>query len=179
MSENKPQQLLWLDMEMTGLDVEREVPIELAAIITDWNFRSLDQIHFIIRQPAKYLDAMDDWNRKHHGESGLLAQVPHGEASDLVDQKVAEWIRKHFGDQKAILAGNSIGQDRLFIRHHLPKIEDRLHYRMLDVTSFKIVFNNLYNQKFKKKDGHRALDDIQESIAELQYYLSHVRLEPT
>lgn len=165
------QKLLWIDMEMTGLDVTKEVPIEIAAIVTDWTFKGLEEYHAIIRQPAKYLDAMDDWNKKHHGESGLLAQIPNGKPPEVVDAEMAALIKKHFGEERAILAGNSIGQDRLFIDRYLPQMKATLHYRMLDVTSFKIVYNNLYGKKFTKKQAHRAVDDIRESISELKFYL--------
>jgi oligoribonuclease len=167
--------LLWLDMEMSGLDVDKEVPIEVAAIVTDWNFTALEQYHAIIRQPQSYLDAMDAWNKKHHGESGLLAQIPNGKEPETVDRELAELIGRHFGAERAILAGNSIGQDRLFIRRYMPLTEAKLHYRMLDVTAWKVVFNGLFHKKFKKKDGHRALDDVLESIGEFKYYLSFVK----
>lgn len=167
--------LLWLDMEMTGLDVEKEVPIEVAAIFTDWRFQGLEEYHAIIQQPQHFLDAMDDWNKKHHGESGLIAQIPSGKKPEVVDQELSALVERHFGKEKAILAGNSISQDRLFIRKYLPLLEKRLHYRMVDVSSYKVIFNNVYDKKFKKKDAHRAVDDIRESIAELQFYLSHIK----
>lgn len=167
--------LLWLDMEMTGLEVEKEVPIEVAAIISDWNLRPLEEYHAVIQQPAKYIDAMDDWNKKHHGESGLIAMIPNGKRPEVVDQELADLVTRHFGDEKALLAGNSISQDRLFIRKYMPKLESRLHYRLLDVTSFKVIFNNVFDKKFKKKDAHRAVDDIKESMAELQFYMSFIK----
>jgi len=120
---------------------------------------------------------MDDWNQEHHGESGLLALIPKGKPMKDVDTELSEWIGKHFGEERAILAGNSINQDRLFIRAYLPKVEIRLHYRMLDVTSWKVVYNGLFGRKFKKKEAHRAVDDILESIDEFKYYLSFVREE--
>jgi len=163
-------------MEMTGLDVEKEVPIEVAAIITDWKFKTLTQYHAVINQPKKYLDGMDDWNKKHHGESGLLDLIPKGKKIKVVDEELAGMIAEYFGRDKAIMAGNSIGQDRLFIERYMPATEKVLHYRMLDVTSYKVIWNNLYGVKFKKKDAHRAVDDIKESIAELQFYLSHVKI---
>lgn len=168
--------LLWVDMEMTGLDVEKEVPIEIAAIITDWKFKTLTDYHAVIHQPQKFLDGMDDWNKKHHGDSGLLGLIPKGKSMKVVDEELAGMIHEYFGRDRAILAGNSIGQDRLFIAKYMPRTEERLHYRMLDVTSYKVVFNNMYNIKFKKKDAHRAVDDIRESIAELQFYLSHFKV---
>jgi oligoribonuclease len=166
--------LLWVDMEMTGLDVNIEVPIEIAGIITDWKFQPLSTYHTIIKQPAKYLDAMDDWNQKHHRESGLLALIPSGTAPPVVDQEFAAWIGEHFGSERPILAGNSINQDRLFIRKYMPLTEAKLHYRMLDVTSWKIVFNGLYGKKYKKQEPHRALEDIRESIDEFKFYLSFI-----
>lgn len=166
--------LLWLDMEMTGLDVEKEVPIEVAALVSNWDLNPLEEYHTVIRQPQKYLDAMDDWNRKHHGESGLTALIPSGKDPEVVDRELAELAKKHFAGESAILAGNSIGQDRLFIRRYLPQFEATLHYRMLDVTAWKVIFNGRYGKKFKKKEGHRALDDIHESLAELKFYLSFV-----
>ena len=172
---NKGLKLLWLDMEMTGLDVEREVPIEVAAIITDYQFNPLDQYHAVIRQPQSYLDAMDDWNQRQHRATGLYDQIPSGKNADLVDEELSQLIQKHFISEKAILCGNSIGQDRLFIRKYMPKTEATLHYRMVDVSSWKVIFNELFDQKMKKKAPHRALDDILESIAELQFYMGFVK----
>ena len=164
--------LLWLDMEMTGLNVKTEVPIEIAGIITDWKWQPLATYHAVIQQAAKFLDAMDDWNQKHHRESGLLALIPNGKPAKVVDQEFAAWIAEHFAEERAVLAGNSINQDRLFINKYLPLTEAKLHYRMLDVTSWKVVFNGLYGKKFKKREPHRALEDIRESIDELKFYLS-------
>ncbi len=168
-------ELLWLDMEMSGLDVNKEVPIEVAAIATDWQMNSIAEYHTVIKQPQKYLDAMDDWNRTHHKDSGLTALIPDGKDPLLVDQELAAFSRKYFPfDRGAILAGNSIAQDRLFINRYMPLFESTLHYRMMDVTSFKVMYNGLFNLRFKKKDGHRALDDIRESIAEMKFYLAFV-----
>ena len=167
--------LLWLDMEMTGLDVTKEVPIEVAAIVTTPKLEPIDEYHAIIKQPQSYLDAMDDWNKRQHGHTGLIAQIPNGKDPALVDQELAKFIKTHFGSERAVLAGNSIGQDRLFIREYMALTEATLHYRMVDVTSWKVIFNSMYDRKFSKKDQHRALDDIRESIAELKFYLSFVQ----
>ncbi len=164
--------LLWLDMEMTGLDVEREVVIETAAIVTTADFRELENYHAVVRQPAEYLDRMDDWNKKHHGESGLTAMVPNGKEPHTVDQDLALLVARHF-HEPAILAGNSIGQDRLFINRYFPNFAQKLHYRMLDVTSWKIIMNARFGIKHQKKNSHRAVDDIRESIAELTFYLQY------
>jgi len=169
--------LLWLDMEMSGIDVDKEVPIEIACLVTDWQWNVLGEYHAVFKQPQKYLDAMDDWNKEHHGDSGLLAMIPNGKDPAVVDAEVTKFIGEHFGFDRAILAGNSINQDRLFIRKYMPKTEAALHYRMLDVTSWKVVFNSLFQKKFKKKEAHRALDDIRESIDEFKYYLSFVKPE--
>lgn len=167
--------LLWLDMEMTGLEVEKEVPIEVAALITDWQFNTLAEYHAVIKQPQRYLDSMDDWNTTHHRDSGLTALIPNGRDPAVVDGELAALIKEHFAVEKAVLAGNSINQDRLFIRRYMPQIEATLHYRMLDVTAWKVVFNGLLQKKFKKRDVHRALDDIRESIDEFKFYLSFVK----
>ena len=172
---DKPSKLLWIDMEMTGLDVAKEVPIEIAAIVTDWQFNTLAEYHAVIKQDQKYLDAMDDWNKTHHRDSGLLSLIPSGKPMSAVDQELTVLITQHFPGERAILAGNSINQDRLFIRAYLPLLEAKLHYRMLDVTSYKVVFNALFDKKFKKNDVHRAVDDIRESIEELKFYLSFVK----
>ena len=174
-----PMKLLWLDMEMTGLEVEKEVPIEVAAIVTTGpEFNAIADYHAIIAQPALYLDAMDAWNQRQHRATGLLDLIPGGEAQDKVDADLAAFITEHFGKERAILAGNSITQDRLFIRRYLPKTEATLHYRMLDVTSWKILYNGVFDLRFNKKDGHRALDDIRASIAELQFYLKFIDPSP-
>ncbi len=167
-------QLLWLDMEMTGLDVEKEVPIEVAAVVTDWQLNALGDFHTVIKQPQHYIDAMDDWNRTHHGESGLTGLIPSGMDPLEADQALAKFVRSHFSTDRGILAGNSIMQDRLFLKKYMPLTDSLLHYRQMDVTAWKVMFNGMYNLRFKKKDGHRAVDDILESINELKYYLSFV-----
>jgi len=166
--------LLWIDMEMTGLDVTREVILEVAAVVTDIELRELETYETVVKQPQPYLDAMDEWNTKHHGESGLVAKVPSGREPALVEAHLIGLVDKHFGAEKPVIAGNSIAQDRLFIDRHMPRFAARLHYRMLDVTSWKIVMNARFGLEFDKKKSHRALDDIRESIGELKFYLQHV-----
>ncbi len=170
--------LLWLDMEMTGLDVAKEVPIELGVIVTGWDLNPLEDYHAIIKQPQEYLDRMDDWNKKHHGESGLTKMVPNGKEIKVVEAELVKLIKKHFGEDPAILAGNSIPQDRLFITKYMPALNAALHYRMMDVTSWKIVMQAKFNAKFDKQNPHRAVDDIKESIAEFKYYLSFLKEAP-
>jgi len=167
--------ILWIDLEMTGLDVEKEVILEVGAVITDLEFNALADYHAIVKQPQIYLDNMDDWNTQHHGDSGLVAQIPFGKEPELVERELIELVQLHFADERPVLAGNSIHQDKLFIHRHFKKLASKLHYRMLDVSSFKIIFQAKYQKSFEKKDQHRAVDDIYESIAELKYYLSFVQ----
>lgn len=163
---------------MTGLDVDKEVVIECAAIITDMDFNVLDTYEAVVNQPNTYLDKMDDWNKNHHSKSGLLAKIPFGKTPDHVLEDLLKLLKKHWPrierkEDKPILAGNSIGQDRAFLNKYFKEFSDQLHYRMLDVSSWKIVFNNKYELKYDKKNNHRALEDIKESIGELKYYLDH------
>lgn len=170
--------MLWLDMEMTGLDVEREVPIEVAAIVCDLKFNELETFHAVIKQPKEFLDRMDAWNTEHHGASGLTKAVATGRSPSDVERDLIHFVDRHFQGEGAVLCGNSIGQDRLFINRHMPLLAKKLHYRMLDVTSWKIVFQFMMGVKFEKKNTHRALDDIRESIAELRFYMAHTSPSP-
>lgn len=168
---------LWLDMEMSGLDVEKCRILEVAAIVTDGDFRELETYHSVVYQPPEVLAAMDEWCQKNHGASGLTAAVANGKPEALVEQELLGLIQRHFpAKDRPVLCGNSIGQDRKFIDAYMPKLAERLHYRMLDVTSFKIVFRDRFKIEFEKKGSHRALDDIRESIGELNHYLSYVKI---
>lgn len=171
--------MLWLDMEMTGLDVDSEVPIEVAAIICDLSFKELETYHAVVKQPQEYLDRMDQWNREHHGASGLTAAIPSGKAPSAVELELIQFVERHFQGEPVILCGNSIGQDRLFINRHFPQFAKRLHYRMLDVTSWKVVFQSILGKKFEKKNTHRAIDDIRESMDELRFYMKHINVDQT
>ena len=173
------EKLFWIDMEMTGLDVEKEVIIEVAAIITDLKFQELDCYEDVVRQPQKYLDSMDAWNKEHHKKSGLTAKVPHGTPPDHVEHKLIDLVKKHFPDPKdrPILAGNSIMQDRLFINKYMTELAPLLHYRMLDVSSWKIIMNNKFRYVYHKANQHRALDDIRESIQELRAYCDFIQVK--
>lgn len=180
---DKIEKLLWIDMEMTGLDVNKEVVIEAACIVTDLDFKELEAFETIVKQPLKYLDAMDAWNTEHHGKSGLTAAVPNGMEPSAVEFRMTSIIDRHFPKWKEdkkyrpIMAGNSIAQDRLFIDKYFPRIAERLHYRMVDVSSWKVIFNNKFDKIYRKQNAHRALGDIRESIGELRYYLDHVQIK--
>jgi oligoribonuclease len=164
--------LLWMDLEMTGLDSKSDVIIEVAAEVTDFDFKTLASYEAVIAQPQDKLDQMDEWCTTQHTKSGLLERIKNeGRVEKEVVHELVGFITAEFGDEPAILAGNSIHNDRQFIKNWWPEIDSLLHYRMLDVSSFKILMQSKYQVEFKKKEVHRAFDDIQASIAELQHYL--------
>ncbi len=174
--------LFWIDMEMTGLDIQKEVIIEVAAVVTDIKFQEFDTFETVIRQPQKYLDNMDAWNTEHHKKSGLTAKVPNGLPLDHAEHKLVDLVKKYFPESggkenRPILAGNSIMQDRLFIDKYMPDFSSRLHYRMLDVSSWKIIMNNKFKYVYRKSNQHRALDDIRESIQELRAYCDFIQVK--
>lgn len=170
--------LLWIDMEMTGLDVAKEVIIEVAAIVTNVKLEPLDQYHAVVKQPQSFIDGMDAWNKKHHGDSGLTALIPNGKDPAVVETELIALLDKHFEPKdRVILAGNSIFQDRIFIDKYFRKLIQRLHYRMLDVTALKVLFNNFYQISYTKPPSkHRATEDILQSIDELKKYLSYIKV---
>lgn len=167
--------LLWVDLEMTGLDPQQHVIIEIAAEVTDFNFKTLASYEALIKQPERKLKHMNPWAQAQHDKSGLTERVrKQGLSEKEVIQQLVGFIKGQFGDEPAVLAGNSIHNDRLFIRRWWPEVEALLHYRMMDVSSYKIVMQAKYGLQFEKKETHRAFDDIQASIAELQYYLERL-----
>ena len=169
--------IFWVDMEMTGLDVTKEVPIEIAVVITDLDLNTLDSYHCVIRQEQKYLDSMDDWNKSHHKESGLTDAIAQGKDPATVEKDLIALVDKHYKNERPVIAGNSIAQDRLFINRYFKSLAAKLHYRMLDVTSWKIMMNAKFGVAYTKKNAHRAVDDIKESIEEMRLYLSKVKNE--
>ena len=167
----KPGKLIWVDLEMTGLDPDRQRIVEVAGIITDWNFKVLAEYHKVIHQSEAQLSKMDDWCKVQHVASGLIEQVKQSDTKEsTVDRELHELVKKHC-ETPIILAGNSVHFDRRFIRRYLPEFDSLLHYRILDVSSWKLVLSARYGIDFKKPDKHRAVEDIKGSIEELQYYL--------
>jgi oligoribonuclease len=177
--------LVWLDMEMTGLDPDRERIIEIAMILTDGKLVEIATgPELVIHQADDVLAAMDDWNKKHHGGSGLVDRVRTSTVreSDAEAEMIA-FINTHVAvRERPVLAGNSIHQDRRFIRRYMPLLEKRLHYRMVDVSTVKELARRWYPEivarQPQKKETHRALDDIRESIDELRFYQRHVFAPP-
>jgi oligoribonuclease len=168
--------LLWLDLEMTGLNPEQDSILEIAALVSDMQLSSLTEgPSLVIYQPADALGDMNDWVSKQHTASGLLEKVAQSKITiEQAEEQVLEFLDAQAGKKNVYLAGNSIYVDRSFLSRYMPKLNQRCHYRVLDVSSFKIVIQGWYaDQKeadFKKKKTHRALDDIRESINELKQY---------
>ena len=170
--------LVWIDMEMTGLDVEKERIIEVASIITDKNLNILEEgPNLIIHQPKKLLDAMDAWNQKQHAASGLIDEIKKSKITvKKAESLTLKFLKKYCIPGKAILAGNTVHHDRKFIAKYMPKLDKFLHYRHVDVTSLKVLIKWWYpkgKNEHKKKEAHRALGDIRESIEELKYFREH------
>lgn len=170
--------ILWLDLEMTGLDDKKDRILEIAGVITDIHLKPLSEdFHRVIYQPKDVLDQMDEWCTNTHTASGLVAAISSvGIPLEKAEEELLKWCEPHWKKKKdrIILAGNSIWNDRKFIENYMPKLTSRLHYRMIDVSSFKELFKGMYGVEYKKKNNHRAVDDIYESIAELKEYLKLV-----
>ncbi|MFZ3022774.1 oligoribonuclease [Pseudomonas sp.] len=173
-----PQNLIWIDLEMTGLEPEHDVIIEMATIVTDSDLNILATGPVVaVHQSDALLAGMDEWNTRTHGESGLTQRVRDSKIStaEAEAQTIAfleQWVPKG----KSPICGNSIGQDRRFLCRYMPTLEAFFHYRNLDVSTLKILAERWAPQikeGFQKKGTHQALDDIRESIAELQYYREH------
>ncbi|EPQ5279922.1 oligoribonuclease [Pseudomonas aeruginosa] len=173
-----PQNLIWIDLEMTGLDPDRDVIIEMATIVTDSDLNTLAEGPVIaIHQPEEILAGMDEWNTRQHGQSGLTQRVRESTVSmaEAEAQTLAfleQWVPK----RSSPICGNSICQDRRFLYRHMPRLEDYFHYRNLDVSTLKELaarWAPQVRESFKKGNTHLALDDIRESIAELRHYRDH------
>ncbi|MEP5764679.1 MAG: oligoribonuclease [Halieaceae bacterium] len=170
--------LIWVDMEMTGLDPDGDVVIEIATIVTDSELNTLAEGPVLaIHQPDARLDAMDEWNTSHHTSSGLVKRVRESDQTEAsAGAKTIEFLQEFVPEGASPMCGNSICQDRRFMARHMPELERFFHYRNLDVSSFKILMQ-LWRPEleagFAKTGTHLALDDIRESIAEMRYYREH------
>jgi oligoribonuclease len=170
-----PTRLLWLDLEMTGLNIETDVLLEVAAKVTDFDFKSLGYYESIIRQDvelAKELMSKNAWwNEFDDNRQLFLEALPSGKPLAQVESELTEFVKKEIPSEPIVLAGSSIHVDRMFIRKWMPDFDRELHYRMLDVTSWKVVMRGKYNVFFNKSEAHRAEDDVDESIEEMKFYL--------
>jgi oligoribonuclease len=174
-AKDRSRNLIWIDLEMTGLDTQNDTIIEIATIVTDENLNELAEGPVLaIHQPASVLQAMDDWNTRQHTESGLIARASESDVdarqAELATLEfLARWVEKGASP----MCGNSICQDRRFLAREMPELEGFFHYRNLDVSSLKIVaalWAPEVAAGFKKASSHRALADIRDSIAELAWY---------
>lgn len=175
----KPKYILWMDLEMTGLDPVLDRILEVGAIITDWNFTEVATYEAVKKVGPKLMKTRmvgEFWDSFPQVRDALMAQNIDGKNGRMVENELLEFITEHIGgDEKVLLAGNSIHQDRRFIANEWPRLDTRLHYRMLDVSAWKVVFEGKYGKKFAKPEAHRAIEDIRGSIEELRYYLNKVK----
>lgn len=180
---NIPEYLVWIDCEMTGLNPETECIVEIAAIVTDFDLNVLDEgIDLVIKPRAGTVEAMGDYVRQMHTDSGLIKEFDSGIELADAEAQVLEYIQKYIPNPRTSpLAGNTIGTDRMFISKYMPNLDAHLHYRNIDVSTIKELskrwYPRVYFQAPKKDGGHRALADILESIEELKYYRSTVFVE--
>ncbi|MCU1442229.1 MAG: oligoribonuclease [Cryobacterium sp.] len=173
---NSSDRLVWIDCEMTGLDLDSDELVEIAVVITDYDLNLIDAgLDIVIKPDASALENMGDFVREMHTTSGLIEEIPNGVSVAEAEYEVLEYVLKFIpADQKAPLAGNSIGTDRAFLTKFMPRLDNQLHYRNVDVSSIKELARRWYPRAYfnapPKDGGHRALADILESIRELAYY---------
>lgn len=171
--------LVWVDLEMTGLDPREHVILEIATLITDASLAIVAEgPELVIHQPEATLAAMNEWSRSHHQASGLLERVRAATVTvQEAERQTLDFVKEHCGEGQVPLAGNSIHMDRFFLKFHMPAFEAYLHYRNIDVTTLKELARR-WNPKVletapRKSDSHRSMEDVRESIAELRHYREH------
>ncbi len=184
MSKQKTTNLVWLDLEMTGLDPKKCTVLEIGVIITDSQLEVLEEgPSFAIHHPKKTLDGMEAWSKHHHRKSGLTEECEKSKVSlKKAEEAVLKFVKTHCKEKTAPLCGNTIWQDRRFLVKYMPKLESYLHYRTIDVSSVKELVSRWYPETFKmprpKRQTHRVMEDVRESIEELKFYRSKVFLKP-
>jgi oligoribonuclease len=171
-------EMVWIDLEMTGLDLATESIIEIATIITDGELNIIAEgPNLAIKVSEELLDNMDEWNTTHHTSSGLVERI-RSEGVSLEDaiKQTCDFLEQNIEPGTAPLCGNSIHNDRAFLAKEMPEVLDLLHYRIVDVSTIKELVNRWYPnlQRYRKKEAHRALDDIIESVEELRHYRQHI-----
>lgn len=176
----KHAKLLWVDLEMTGLSPVDDRILEVAAIATDWDFKPIATYEAVKKVGPNLMKTRmvgEFWEKFPQVRDALMEQNMGGKNGRTVENELLEFIDEHFdADTKVLLAGNSIHQDRKFIENEWTRLNARLHYRMLDVSAWKVVFEGKYRKKFAKPEAHRALEDIKGSIEEIEYYLKKVKV---
>ncbi len=183
-SERAQDRIVWIDCEMTGLDLHHDALIEVAVLVTDSQLNVLgDGVDVVIAPPPEALENMPDVVREMHTSSGLLGELPTGTTMELAQDAVLGYVKQWVPEsRKAPLAGNSVGTDRGFLARDMPELEKHLHYRIVDVSSIKELarrwFPRVYFASPAKSGGHRALADIRESIEELKYYREALFVPP-
>ncbi|MDF8265395.1 oligoribonuclease [Luteipulveratus flavus] len=172
----RTDRIVWIDCEMTGLDLQADALIEVAALVTDFELNQLgDGVDVVIKPPAEALAQMGDFVRDMHTTSGLLEELDGGVTMAEAQEQVLAYVREHVPEpRKAPLGGNTVGTDRSFLARDMAELEQHLHYRIIDVSSIKELSRRWYPRAYfnapKKGGGHRALADIRESVNELRYY---------
>ncbi len=170
--------LLWIDLEMTGLDPAEDRILEVAAIATDWDFNEIATYEAVKKVGPNLMKTRmvgEFWEKFSEVRDALVAQNESGKNGRTVENELIDFVKEHFNTEKPVLlAGNSIHQDRKFIENEWGRLNEMLHYRMLDVSAWKVVFDGKFKKKFAKPEAHRAMDDIRGSIEELKYYLKKV-----
>ncbi len=170
--------LVWLDLEMTGLNPEADIILEIATVVTDVELNTIATGPvFAIHHSPEVLERMDEWNTNQHGKSGLVERVRNSEETMAsAEMKTLEFLSAHIKPGTAPLCGNSIWQDRRFLARHMPALEKFFHYRIVDVSSLKVLARNWYPNlaPFPKSEKHLALEDVHDSIGELRYYREYI-----
>lgn len=168
--------IVWMDLEMTGLDVHKDRILEVSCLITDKDLNIVaENSTLVINQPEEVLNSMNDWCIKHHGESGLTEESRKSKIStEQAEDILLEFLKNHIPEKSCPLAGNSIYMDRMFLNSYMPRLNEYLHYRIIDVSSIKELCRRwnqpVFSKQPKKLLAHRSLDDIKDTITELKYY---------
>lgn len=180
MSDAMSHRMIWVDLEMTGLDIDKDQIIEMACLVTDAELNILAEgPNLIINQPDDLLDGMSAWCKEHHGKSGLTQAVRNSKVTlEQAEYEFLSFVRQHSPPGQCPLAGNSVHADKRFLDKYMPQFMHHLHYRIIDVSTIKELCRRWFPEEYKlgpqKKATHRALEDIRESIKELQFYRSSI-----
>ena len=174
------EKLVWIDLEMSGLDPIKDVILEIAVVVTDMQLQIVAQgPDIVISHSELVIKNMDEWCTKVHSESGLIQKIKQSDTTiSQAEQQILGFLREHCAEKKCILAGNSVWMDKMFLMRYMPRLNNFMHYRIIDVSTVKELGKSWYGEKgkwsFKKKNAHRAMDDILESIEELKRYKEYL-----